>query len=100
MQTILKPGNKLAQWLDDIETALAPTPPVFPQRLILTLKEMLVPNMLVPRTLMDRFDFIPTASNTGTVRTSTLLLSGLAVLTGIIGLVAGPFELGSAPSKD
>src|SRR5699024_7065992 len=36
-------------------------------------------------------DFIPTASNTGTARTSTLLLIGLAVLTGLIGPVAGVF---------
>src|SRR5699024_11956311 len=39
----------------------------------------------------DLPDFIPTSTSGAPLRTSTLLLIGLAVVTGIIGLVAGMF---------
>ncbi|HIW47109.1 MAG TPA: serine/threonine protein kinase [Candidatus Yaniella excrementigallinarum] len=82
----------VAQWLDDIETALAPTPPVVPTASHLDAQGNVGPEHASSQDTDGPLpDFIPTASNTGTVRTSTLLLSGLAVLTGIIGLVAGLF---------
>src|SRR5699024_6915825 len=82
----------VAQWLEEIETALVPKPPVNPPPSNLGTQENIATQLDSPHsTVRPLPDFIPTTSGTSTVRTSTLLLSGLAVLTGIIGLVAGLF---------
>lgn len=82
----------VAQWLEEIETALVPKPPVNPPPSNLGTQENIATQLDSPHSTVGPLpDFIPTTSGTSTVRTSTLLLSGLAVLTGIIGLVAGLF---------
>src|SRR5699024_7287442 len=82
----------VAQWLEEIETALVPKPPVNPPPSTLGTQENIATQIDSPHSTVGPLpDFIPTTSGTSTVRTSTLLLSGLAVLTGIIGLVAGLF---------
>jgi len=82
----------MTQWLDEIESALVPNPTMTrTSSSLATHRHIGLDNNTPQSTDGPLPDFIPTATNTGTVRTSTLLLSGLAVLTGIIGLVAGLF---------
>lgn len=82
----------VAQWLEEIETALVLKPSVNPPPSNLGTQENIATQLDSPHSTVGPLpDFIPTSSGTSTVRTSTLLLSGLAVLTGIIGLVAGLF---------
>src|SRR5699024_2786748 len=78
----------IVEWLAEIEAALAPPPP----------KIQAPPPQLqhqansYPSIQEDNLpDFIPTPTSGEPLRTSTLLLIGLAVVTGIIGLVAGMF---------
>ena len=79
----------IIEWLTEVETALAPPPPKI---------QAAVPPQLQHQTNRypktqgeDLPDFIPTPTSGQPLRTSTLLLIGLAVVTGIIGLVAGMF---------
>lgn len=77
----------VTQWLAEIESALTPEPP----------PPTSPPGPPAPEGAGFEGvgphlpDSIPSGSSNDTVRTSTLLLTGLAVLTGIIGLVAGLF---------
>ena len=79
----------IVEWLAEIEAALAPPPPKIqaPPPPQLQHQANSYPNIQGD----DLPDFIPTPTSGEPLRTSTLLLIGLAVVTGIIGLVAGMF---------
>src|SRR5699024_6983868 len=81
----------IVEWSAEIEAALAPPPPTIqappPQ-----LRHQA--NTYPTADGADLPDFIPTSPGGAPLRTSTLLLIGLAVVTGITGLVAGMFLAG------
>src|SRR5699024_7278220 len=80
----------VAQWLDDIETALAPTPPVVPTASHLDAQGNVGPEYVSTHDTDGALhDLITSASSAGTVCTLTLILRGLAVMKVNIGLVIG-----------
>ncbi len=86
------PGRRqqtIVEWLADVEAALAPPPPRIQAPPSPQLQN---PGKHHPNTFgNDLPDYIPTPTSGEPLRTTTLLLIGLAVVTGIIGLVAGMF---------